>query len=302
MRYALAMRDELWAGGMCLESRFECGGARADGDEIDARDEIDPLLASICEREIEGAREAAALAPGARVRIVARAEREEGRERVSSTITITDAAGVSIVTTRENAGGDLQRLRAALARPVELSAPPKLPMVWRNGSAAILFHEAAGHPAEHRCTPLVWPSWLRVEDVAEEGRADLLAGELPRAVRRESFRDVPMPRMTSLVVSQDGAPFTLPDERVEIAYVTDGSFDPFRGIVTVRVAVAEEIAAGRVRRIAPFAIRIVRARVAESLLGAAGAPERYPGVVCSSEGQQLIVGSHAPVVVTATLT
>lgn len=302
MLFAIATRDELWIGGTRIESRLEHGEARLDGDEIVARDVRRDDLVRICERELEAARGILDFTAGARVRIVIRVEEESGRPVrppcVERTLTVT-LDGVSIVTDPDHARDDIARLRAAIARPIELATPPRAPILWRGGSAAIVFHEAVGHAAERGAPPLEWPPWLRVADAAPEGSADLMAGEKPRAMRRESFRDVPLPRMTSLVVSQSGAPFELPDERIEVHYVAGGRFDPSGGAVTVRVAVAESVTPAGVRRIAPFELQTTRDAVAGGTLGATGDPLRYPGVVCSSEGQELVVGSHAPLMLTA---
>src|SRR5581483_12000644 len=118
----------------------------------------------------------------------------------------------------------------------------------------------------------------------------LLAGEAPRASRRESFRDVPLQRMTNLIAEQDGAPFELPDDRIEIQLVAGGAYEPLTEIVTINIAVSD---AG------PFTIRAPRRAISRSLLAATGPPIRYPGVICSREGQELYVGSHAPVIVTS---
>ena len=37
-----------------------------------------------------------------------------------------------------------------------------------------------------------------------------------------------------------------------------------------------------------------RANIARAFIGASGEPLRYPGVICSREGQELVVGSSAP--------
>jgi hypothetical protein len=44
-----------------------------------------------------------------------------------------------------------------------------------------------------------------------------------------------------------------------------------------------------------------RQAIARALIGAEGHPQRYPGVICSREGQELFVASHAPVLLTAEL-
>lgn len=203
------------------------------------------------------------------------------------TITI---GGVSIV------GRDAGVLRRALEIPKSVDRTD-LPIVWRDGSAAVLLHEAVGHAAEHEAAPLTWPSWLRVNDVPQfafddagnAAKAANLMAEPPGCLRRESFRDVPLRRMTNVLVRQTRAPFALPAKSIDVHLVAGGAYDPLTDVVTIHVAVSSAGA---------FTFRRTRAEVAKSLLGAKGAPVVYPGVICSREGQELAVGSAAPVMVT----
>jgi len=298
-RYAIAVRDELWAHGVLLESRFEHGSAIFANGAIDAVDDFDAALAEACDEEMARLRAAVASLADARIRAVARAASDGER---SATLTIT-VRGVSIVTTPAAAARDTAMLRALVAREPEEELRESLPIVWRNGSAAVLLHEAHGHPAEHvgagfspsgpaEAGPYIW---LRVEDISPLGAANLLAGERPLAMRRASFRDVPLPRMTTLIARQDGAPFDVPERHVEVHLVSGGAYDPLTDVVTVNVSIANLDGA----RLAPFTLSTPRDRIV--LLGASGEPVRYPGVVCSREGQELVVGSFAPVMITAPL-
>ncbi|HEV7921835.1 MAG TPA: hypothetical protein VGR02_13685 [Thermoanaerobaculia bacterium] len=303
-RFSIAARDELWAHGVLLESRLEHGTAVLSADGIEATDVADPSLIAACDEEMARLRAAVASLADARIRAVARAASDGER---SATLTIT-MRGVSIVTTPAAAARDTAMLRALVAREAEEELREPLPMVWRNGSAAVLLHEAFGHPAEHGpLTPAFSPrggekvleerekGWLRVEDVSPLGTADLLAGERPLALRRASFRDVPLHRMTALVARQVGAPFEVPERHVEIHLVAGGTYDPLTGVLTVDVSIANLGNA----RLAPFTITATRDQLA--FLGASGEPVRYPGVVCSREGQELVVGSFAPVLITGAL-
>jgi hypothetical protein len=146
------------------------------------------------------------------------------------------------------------------------------PLVWHHGSASVLLHEAIGHAAEHDAPPVEWPSWLRVE--------------APLAMRRESFSDVPLLRMTHLRAWQQNAPFAMPDDRVDVHLIAGGGYDPVTDVVTLHVAVPR------------FTIRTTRAAIARALRGATGEPLRYPGVICSREGQELHVPSAAPLMIT----
>jgi len=203
------------------------------------------------------------------------------------TITI---GGVSIV------GRDASVLRRALEIPKTVDGTD-LPIVWRDGSAAVLLHEAIGHAAEHDARPVKWPSWLRVndvpqfafDDVGERAKAANLIIQPPQCMRRESFRDVPLRRMTNVLVRQARAPFALPAKSIDVHLVAGGAYDPLTGVITIHVAASSAGA---------FTFRRTRAEVSKSLAGAKGAPVVYPGVICSREGQELAVGSAAPVMIT----
>ena len=259
MIFAIAARDELWAGGRRIESRLTHGIARQQGNEITATDDADPALLAACDEAMSRARPLAQ-AHDARVRVTAT---HEGIE----TIFIVRRDGVSIVSTPEHLIDDV-----ALLRDYELPTTNHAPLVWHHGSAAVLLHEAIGHAAEHDAPPVEWPSWLRVD--------------APLAMRRESFSDVPLRRMTHLRAWAENAPFAMPDERVDIHLVAGGGYDPLTDIVTLRVALPR------------MTIRATRAQIARALRGASGPPLRYPGVICSREGQELYVPSFAPVMVT----
>ena len=299
-RYAMVRHDELWVQGVLAESRVNFGEAVERGREIAARNRIEDRalharLQRQCEEAVQRIRRSIAAMGDARVRCVVTATDED----FESTIAIT-LDGVSVVSTPETAAVDYALLKSLLSggqailpvRTGKIACPPQ-PLLWRNGSAAVLLHEAIGHATEHGHAPLAWPAWLRVRDAARAGRiANLISGEPPAASRRESFRDAPLPRMTNLVVEQVHAPFELPDERVEIELIAGGAYEPLTEMVTINVAVSS---AG------PFTIRASRRAISRSLIGAGGNPIRYPGVICSREGQELYVGSYAPLILTTEL-
>ncbi|HYS56270.1 MAG TPA: hypothetical protein VER58_21125 [Thermoanaerobaculia bacterium] len=298
----MVRRDELWVRGSLAESRSSQGQAIARGRRIVASDKIDDgaLLDKLnhdCDAEMDRLRRATESLRDARVRGIVTATAAD----VESTITIT-LDGVSVVTTPDDAAADYDALRRLLRPP---TAPPPsrpLPIVWRNGSAAVLLHEAIGHAAEHAHSALEWPGWLRARDVARDGRvANLLDGQSPAALRRESFRDLPLRRMTNLHFEQMGAPFQLPSERIEVFLVSGGTYEPLSESVSIDVAVADRVSGKKSDRISPFTIHGLRIHISRALTGATGDPIRYPGVICSREGQELYVASHAPVMVTAAL-
>jgi hypothetical protein len=268
--FAIASRDELWLRGALTESRLMHGVATQTGDAIEASDACDERLVRACESALDEAQATVAMLRDARVRVVVRATREDDLDSVETTMTIA-IDGVSVVTTPSNALADYELLH----RSRNGSAPMRGPIVWLNGSAAVLLHEAFGHASEHDVAPVAWPPWLSID--------------APLTPRRETFRDVPLLRMSHLIARQNDAPFALPDEYVEVQLVAGGAYDPITDIVTVDVAVSS---AG------PFTIRRSRAEIAASLAGASGEPIRYPGVICSREGQELYVASHAPVMIT----
>ena len=278
-RFAIATRDELWLRGRLSETRISHGEAIHDESGITATDApadgLDDALAAASGRDLERMRE---LVPGdARVRLVAIASTEE----TSATMTI-GIAGLFVVTSPEHAREDEALLRAIVAVEAEGEAVDYrgIPIVWRNGSASVLLHEAAGHPLEHAHEPIAWPPWLDVD--------------VPLRMRRETFRDVPLLRMTRVTARQHDAPFSLPERRIDVLLVNGGLYEPLTETVTLRIAAADYEG----RRLPPFEIRESRQAVARALTGAAGDPIRYPGVVCSREGQELIVGSFAPVMIT----
>jgi len=298
----MVRRDELWVRGVLDESRFTQGQALTRGREIFARDSIDDRtlrgeLRAACDAEMDRFYRSIESLKNARVRGIVTAT----TGGLESTITIT-VDGISVVTTPDDVISDYQALERLLRPP---AAPPparSMPIVWRNGSAAVLLHEAIGHAAEHAHTPLTWPRWLRARDITPEGRsADLIAGEVPMAIRRESFRDVPLRRMTNLVFEQVRAPWATPARRIEVFLVSGGTYEPLTETISIDIAIADLVRGKKRERVAPFTIRASRAAFARALIGAKGKPVRYPGVICSREGQELFVGSHAPVMVTSEL-
>ncbi|MDP9193843.1 MAG: hypothetical protein M3P06_19285 [Acidobacteriota bacterium] len=277
--FAIATRDELWLHGRLVERRLAHGRAIEDERGIRAVDAGEPSLNAACDAAMDELH--AHIVPDARVRLVAQAS----SEGLTTTIVVT-MAGLSVVTTPQHINHDVALLRDASASiPIDGDAPPRdIPLLWKHGSAAVLLHEAIGHPLEHGQAPPELPSWLTVD--------------VPLQLRRASFKDVPLVRMTSVVVQQTNAPFALPERRIEIALVSGGAYDPLTELVTVRIAAAQLVDGNGIRPLAPFTIHDSRANVVQAIIGASGASLRYPGVICSREGQELVVGSHAPLMLT----
>jgi len=230
-------------------------------------------------------------------------------ELVIATAPTRDHGHVSIVTTPRSLAGEARRLAALLAKPAAAStAIEALPLAFAGGSAAVLMHEALGHPSERGARHVAWPSWLEVIDdpgaqslgrlsLDDCGRPvtsrELTRGERPSALRRWSFRDTPIVRMSNLRISGSGAPVALPSHRVDVQLVEHGSWDPLRDEVTLRVSLSE-LVTGRERALLPrFTLRLSRRDLAARLAGWFGETVPYPGVICSDEGQTLPVGSIA---------
>src|SRR5712671_1035740 len=206
--FAIASRDELWLRGALTESRLMHGQAMQRGDEIEASDARDDRLLQACDEAMAAVRETIAALRDARVRVVVRATRENDVEAVETTMTVS-IDGVCVVTTPSEAMNDYELLRAVIdIKPAAVL--DSLPIVWQNGSAAVLLHEAIGHANEHSAAPVTWPAWLSVD--------------APLVPRRQTFRDVPLPRMVHLMARQNGAPFAVPEKRIEVQLIAGGAY------------------------------------------------------------------------------
>lgn len=305
--FSIVSRDERWSLGspdILHDQRLTHGEATLSGSEILATDAVDRELLDLSEREMRAAR-SAVLDGHARLeaRLVATARRTPSSVITESVVTLSTGA-LSVVTSPVHAQADRERLLRIAAREIDRSVHPHgIPMIWKNGSASVLLHEAAGHPAEHGQPAIPWPAWLSVRDEPafdfdDAGRpvaaADLLQGERPTAMRRSSFADVPLPRLSNIVVRHDGAAFDVPGTHLDILLLAGGRYDPLSSTVSIFVAAADLVEDGVARGVRPFVIRESRERIAGAIRGARGETERYPGVICSAEGQEIFVASHAP--------
>jgi len=282
--FAIVTRDESWSLGSRLvtESRLIHGSADQRGATIDARDDLDDELLALCDRETDRVRAAIAPLREGRARAVVSARRDGG---VSATISLS-VRDLAVVTTLPHLAGDYEMLIELASVPaVADAAGHGVPLVWRNGSGAVLMHEAAGHPAELDQPAIDWPKWLHVES--------------PLALRRESFTDVPLRRMTNVAVTSVEAGFSPPSPPyIEILLVADGRYEPLTDRVSLSISAANLIDGDKSIRLRRFTIDETRETIARSLRGASGDVRRYPGVICSKEGQNVFVGSHAPDLVT----
>jgi hypothetical protein len=280
--YAAATLEELWSSDRLVERRLSFGRADVSEGRFVASDVRPPELVELCERALDEVR---AHCVAADRRLVVEAT-EEG---VAVIVVLRDG-NCSVVTDLANFDRDLELLRSIAGLPPESAAmdPHSYPLVWRNGTAAVLLHEAVGHGREVGQPEEAWPDWLQIE--------------IGFAERRASFRDVPLRRMTHLTARQTGAPSMIPDARIEVLLVEGGAYDPLTGLVSVRISAADFIDRDATPvRLPPFVFSAHRERIARSVVAAHGEPIRYPGVICSREGQQVFVSSAAPLLVTERL-
>src|SRR5512146_3189540 len=136
--FAVATRDELWMRGKCVGRIRGHGIARQRGKRIEATDARDDALMRICGEDMAPLREIARTMTDAGVRAIATARRIGDvivRER---TLTFS-IRHVSIVTSPDVAARDAAFLRELVASEARMTYR-KLPIVWRNGSAAVLLH------------------------------------------------------------------------------------------------------------------------------------------------------------------
>lgn len=323
-RFALEREDSVWEGGpgglRLVSSTAEAGESSVDESGIlEGRDQR-------AERQghaLPWGEALAALSRRVTIRVRTVHERidvegsggAESRERRYATIRLTGASPASLLVPFDSGREPIRSFLDRLVAPPKVAPLRPLPILWTGGTAAVLFHEAAGHPAEHGAAPVGWPSWLAVRDdpsagphgamrLDDAGRAvaaaDLLTGP-PRCARREGWRDAPLPRMTNLVVTHEDAPFELPANRIEVVLLDGGQWEPLSDQVHLHIARAFLVEGAKRRHLAPFAIRVPRARLATALLGARGTPEAYPGVLCRDEGQRIPVGSFACEILTESL-
>jgi hypothetical protein len=215
---------------------------------------------------------------------------------------------LSITTDPANLSEHLALLLSCARRDaVEQVDYRRYPMLWKNGSGAVLLHEAIGHPAES-ASFLEWPEWLEVrddpsialvsmplDDTAQATSIRVLsAGETPSAFRRESFRQPPVRRMTNLTVASRRNVEQLPPQRIEVLLLGGGSYEATTDLVRINISAARIVSRSSARRVAPFQLAETRQSIRRVLHGSLGKPGTYPGVICGDEGQRLPVGAVAP--------
>ncbi len=290
-----------------LERRLIHGFAIQRGLEIQATDACDDEVLERCDQEMNRVRVPLETLLEGRARVVASARRVGDRIRVNAWINAT-IGSLSMLSAPQHFARDAELLvELASIAPAAAVDYRGIPIVWRNGSASVLLHEAVGHAAEHHQEPIEWPGWLSVSDEPEfdfddagepTRKADLIRGEPPRSMLRESFSDVPLPRMSRVIVRHEGQSFEPPKRRIEIQLLAGGTYEPLSETVVLMISAADLLDDERSVRLKPFTIRETRRSIARAIRSAAGDPIRYPGLVCSREGQEMVVASHAPLMLT----
>ncbi|HYC58709.1 MAG TPA: hypothetical protein VEK79_04010, partial [Thermoanaerobaculia bacterium] len=170
--YAAATRDELWLHGRLVERRLAHGVAIEDERGIHAADARDDALVDACDAAIDEMH--AFVVSDGRTRLVvelwsAAAKPPLSRRQQSCRKTIVVTLNHrSVVTAPEHFDHDIALLRGANDGD---AAPRALPFLWKHGSAAVLLHEAVGHPLEHGQSPIELPSWLTVDVPLRQRRA-----------------------------------------------------------------------------------------------------------------------------------
>lgn len=233
------------------------------------------------------------------VRLVHTDSKDHLQRSTNATVSFPD--GLALTVSAVDATNHLDAVLSLRGEEVVPRSGAGLAMVWRGGSGAVLLHEAVGHPAErerfHR-----WPAWMEVsdepgadtDDVGENvGPRTLTADEPPAAMRRQDFRSVPIRRLTNLTV-RAWSGMELPDPRLEIWLVDGGMWDAARDTIRLQISGAVRIDGSVRERVSPFVFEESCQQLTARLTGATGVLTQYPGVVCSDEGQPMIVGSAAP--------
>lgn len=244
-----------------------------------------------------------------------------GHFSTSFTITISrrdpvTGERISITTSPETLSPDCIQL-ASLLKPLPAGELPEdIPILWRGGSASVLFHELIGHRSQTGLPALKWPLWLTVSDQPfAEGLGRMIVddtGVSPRAAlltkgqelqcrRRQTFRDMPLVRMTNLICETAGVPLRVPEERIEVWLVAHGSYDSDSDRVSLNISLADHVDGSTRRRLPPFQIESGAEQIAAALVGGRGPLTRYPGIVCGDEGQRIPVGSWSMELLTAPL-
>ena len=216
---------------------------------------------------------------------------------------------VSVIATPGSLESDLALLRVADMSSMDFDYRI-VPLLFVNGSGAVLLHEAIGHPSQSGKDPSAKPEWLEVADdpsfpslgaitVDDCGlpvqSTVLNGGQSPAAWRRESFRDVPARRMTNLVVRCSTQPVAaLPSPRMEILLVGGGHYDSLTDQIVLTISRAALVSDDRRTPVRPFTLVENRETVLKSLRGSRGDLTSYPGVICFEEGHRVPVGSASP--------
>lgn len=222
--------------------------------------------------------------------------------------------GPVLVSTRATLADDLTLLETlgqpAVRHDCDTS---RLPIVWRNGTGGVLLHEIIGHPSQHSVETGSMRE-LQMRDVPQYGgllqmevddsgsstaETRFAAGGTLLPWRRADFRHPVLRRMTNLVVDPPGETYETPQTRIEVLHVSAGDYDPLFDRVRLHVSRADLVTGDDRAAVAPFVVRSRRGSIAGAIRGAAGDLVRFPGVLCSDQGQRIICGTWSPDLLTA---
>jgi len=219
---------------------------------------------------------------------------------------------------------DISRVEAALSflervtdrNPAATAEVRDLALLWSHGTAGVLLHEAIGHPAEMSLHPDEFPEWLEVRDIPEydglgqmsrddagnsTAPADLLLAA-PSSLRRSSFRDPLMQRLSNVVCSsRSSQPLVVPERYIDVLAVAGGEYDRASDRVTLQIAAADLVEGLTRSPLFPFRFAASRSEISRSIVSAGGQTLAYPGVLCSDDGQTVPVGTFAPLLLTSPL-
>lgn len=307
--YATSLREEIWSGGVCRLRRSERGQALTTFDggafTIEGTDDLTRSLGiPLAEGEIDFLSSSTLTPPRLNAAHLVVRRRVIVTDagmiiRSEDAFEILAAGGVRVVSF---GGDDLSaELLNEAAVPHE-SAPPDAPLLFRRGSASVLFHEAAGHPAEAGEFNQRWPEWLEVRDVPASAHDDAgvatrdcdLLRQSPSTFRRFTWRDAPLARMSSVRVSAKNTTTVVPDRHIEVLAIHEGWYDPLTASVSLEITLAFDVTPAERRRVHPFTLQLPIEAVARSIDCTEVRTATYPGVICSLAGQLLPVRGSAP--------
>lgn len=197
---------------------------------------------------------------------------------------------------------------AGLDQPgtVAIDSPAEQALRFVEGTAALIFHELAGHGSLNETSRLARSVRVVDEPRALDGTERALddAGQPARArslldtgtaqFRRASFLDTPIPRMFSLTVEPLESGSTDARDAVVITRISEGRYDERRASGSWRVAESHSLLDGELRALSPWWLTLTNAELERRLVAVSGEPRSHPPILCSDQGQRLPVLHAGP--------